>query len=226
MLIGIIYFNNGVKKMGREFIELFDEWSSSYDETVSGHDQEYKEVFENYDIILETVVNRSGTFVLEFGVGTGNLSEKLLAKGKNVVGIEPSKGMREKALNRNPQLILHDGDFLTFPKFDLEIDTIVSTYAFHHLTDTEKDAAIGQYSQLLKKDGKIVFADTAFLHEHDRNERHEKVKKQGYLNLLNDLQTEYYTTIGVLEDIFKKHNFDVSFEKLNEYVWLMEAVKK
>jgi putative AdoMet-dependent methyltransferase len=215
-----------VKKMGREFIELFDEWSSSYDETVAGESLEYKEVFHKYDHILETVVNKSGNVVLEFGVGTGNLSEKLLLKGKTVIGIEPSKGMREKALKRNPKLVLHDGDFLSFPKIDKEIDTIVSTYAFHHLTDDEKDAAVGHYSQLLKKDGKIVFADTAFLHESDKKERHEKVKKQGYLNLLRDLQTEYYTTLGVLEDIFKKHDFDISFEKLNEYVWLMEAVKK
>ncbi|MCM3716952.1 class I SAM-dependent DNA methyltransferase [Fictibacillus phosphorivorans] len=212
--------------MGREFIELFDEWSSSYDETVAGGEVEYKEVFHNYEHILETVVNRSGKTVLEFGVGTGNLSEKLLSKGKTVIGIEPSKGMREKALKRNPQLELHDGDFLSFPKLDKEIDTIVSTYAFHHLTDDEKDTAIRHYSQLLKKDGKIVFADTAFLHESEKIERHEKVKKQGYLNLLKDLQTEYYTTLEVLDDIFKKHDFEVSFEKLNEYVWLMEAVKK
>jgi putative AdoMet-dependent methyltransferase len=212
--------------MGREFIELFDEWSSSYDETVAGESLEYKEVFHNYDHILETVVNKSGNAVLEFGVGTGNLSEKLLSKGKTVIGIEPSKGMREKALNRNPKLELHDGDFLSFPKLDKEIDTIVSTYAFHHLTDDEKDDAVGHYSQLLKKDGKIVFADTAFLHESEKKERHQKVKNQGYLNLLKDLQTEYYTTLEVLDEIFKKHDFDISFEKLNEYVWLMEAVKK
>jgi putative AdoMet-dependent methyltransferase len=211
--------------MGREFIDLFDEWSSSYDETVSGDDQEYKEVFHKYNEILDTVVQRSGNIVLEFGVGTGNLSEKLLSSGKKVIGIEPSKGMREKALARNPQLVLHDGDFLSFPQVE-HADTIVSTYAFHHLTDEEKDKAVGLYSQLLKKDGKIVFADTAFLHDNDKKERHEKVKNQGYLNLLKDLQTEYYTTLGVLEDIFKKHDFDVSFQKLNEYVWLMEAVKK
>ncbi len=212
--------------MGREFIDLFDEWSSSYDETVSGDDQEYKEVFHKYDEILETVVQRSGNVVLEFGVGTGNLSEKLLKSGKTVIGIEPSKGMREKAVKRNPDLTLYDGDFLSFPQLHQKIDTVVSTYAFHHLTDDEKDTAIGQYSQLLKKDGKIVFADTVYLHEDDKKERHEKVKSQGYLNLLKDLQTEYYTTLGVLEDIFKKYDFDVSFEKLNEYVWLMEAVKK
>jgi putative AdoMet-dependent methyltransferase len=212
--------------MGREFIELFDEWSASYDLTVSGEDQEYKEVFHKYEDILNEVAAKSGEIVLEFGVGTGNLSEKLLERGKEVIGVEPSKGMREKAQTRFPELTLLDGDFLSFPPIEKRIDTIVSTYAFHHLTDEEKDAAIARYSQMLEKDGKIVFADTAFLHESDKESRHKKVEEQGYMNLLHDLQTEYYTTLIVLEELFNKHRFDVTFTKLNEYVWLMEAIKK
>lgn len=31
--------------MGREFLSLFDHWADSYDDTVSGHDEQYKEVF-------------------------------------------------------------------------------------------------------------------------------------------------------------------------------------
>jgi putative AdoMet-dependent methyltransferase len=212
--------------MGREFIELFDEWSSSYDSTVSGDDKEYKEVFHKYEDILNKVAEKSGQVVLEFGVGTGNLSAKLLSKGKQVIGIEPSKGMREKAMIRLPQLVLHDGDFLSFPALEEKVDTIVSTYAFHHLTDEEKDEAIALYSQLLEKDGKIVFADTAYVDEADQSARHKIVKEQGYLNLLHDLETEYYTTLEVLRELFNKHRFDVSFIKLNEYVWLMEAIKK
>lgn len=38
--------------MGREFIDLFEEWSKSYDDTVGGHDIEYQEVFKHYDGIL------------------------------------------------------------------------------------------------------------------------------------------------------------------------------
>ncbi|MDN4072791.1 class I SAM-dependent DNA methyltransferase [Fictibacillus terranigra] len=211
--------------MGREFISLFDEWAESYDQSVTGQDKEYKEVFDQYEEILEAVVSRTTGTVLEFGVGTGNLTEKLLNAGRTVYGIEPSKGMREKTKERFNELQLFDGDFLSFPEVPEEIDAIVSTYAFHHLTDEEKDSAIQLYSQILKENGKIVFADTAFINDADRQERHRIVKEQGFLNLLQDLQTEYYTTLEVLNELFQKHGFEVSFEKLNSYVWLMEAVK-
>jgi putative AdoMet-dependent methyltransferase len=212
-------------KMGREFISLFDDWAEFYEDTVSGYDLEYKEVFENYDKILQTVALRSNGTVLEFGVGTGNLTEKLISLGRVVYGVEPSKAMRAKTKARFRDLHLYDGDFINFPELPGKVDSIVSTYAFHHLTDKEKDTALKLYSKLLGDQGKIVFADTAFVSEEHREERHRIVKEQGYENLLADLKREYYTTLEMLEKLFKKNGFQVSFEKLNSYVWLMEAVK-
>lgn len=211
--------------MGREFIPLFEDWAEFYEDTVSGHDIEYKAVFENYDKILQKVALRSKGTVLEFGVGTGNLTEKLLSLGRVVYGVEPSKAMREKTSARFADLQLYDGDFITFPELPGKVGSIVSTYAFHHLTDGEKDEALKMYSKLLDEHGKIVFADTAFLNEDHREERHRIVKEQGYENLLADLKREYYTTLEILERLFEKNGFQVTFEKMNSYVWLMEAVK-
>lgn len=212
--------------MGREFIPMFDEWAEFYDETVSGQDVEYKEVFEKYDEILELVAKKSKGTVLEFGVGTGNLTEKLIGLGREVYAVEPSKLMREKTKARFMNLNLYDGDFIQFPNLPGKVDSIVSTYAFHHLTDDEKNSAIKLYSEMLEEGGKIVFADTAFLNEKERKERHRIVKEQGYENLLHDLQSEYYTTLDVLKKIFERNSFRVGFEKLNAYVWLMEASKE
>jgi putative AdoMet-dependent methyltransferase len=212
-------------KMGREFIPLFDDWAEFYEDTVSGYDLEYKEVFENYDKILQTVALRSIGTVLEFGVGTGNLTEKLISLGRVVYGVEPSKAMRAKTKARFTDLHLYDGDFINFPELPGKVDSIVSTYAFHHLTDEEKDTALKLYSKLLGDQGKIVFADTAFVSEEHREERHRIVKEQGYENLLADLKREYYTTLEILEKLFEKNGFQVSFKKMNSYVWLMEAVK-
>jgi putative AdoMet-dependent methyltransferase len=55
--------------MGREFIELFDEWGLTYDPSVTGYDKEFEAVVCNYDDILETVANLAVGRVLEFGVG-------------------------------------------------------------------------------------------------------------------------------------------------------------
>lgn len=211
--------------MGREFIELFDRWSEDYDKTVTGHDIEYKEVFKNYDAILDAVAARAKGTVVEFGVGTGNLTVKLLSQGRKVYGIEPSAGMREQIGKRELDVVLLDGDFLQFPELPEQVDTIVSTYAFHHLTDEEKEQAIAAYESLLGENGKIVFADTAFRHAEDRQQTEVSAEKAGYLNLLHDLQTEYYTTLDILDTIFTKYGFSVTFSKLNRFVWLMEAVK-
>jgi putative AdoMet-dependent methyltransferase len=212
--------------MGREFIELFDHWAESYDTTVGGHDEEYREVFSRYDEILDAVVKNSGMNVVEFGVGTGNLTQKLVENGKNVFGIEPSKAMREKAREKLPNnVMIVEGDFLQFPSPPFQPDTFVSTYAFHHLTDAEKEKAIELYGNYLNKGGKIVFADTVFENEKSYQETIEKAKQQGYYNLVKDLQTEYYTTIDKLQKMFEKHGFNAVFSRLNHYVWLIDATK-
>lgn len=211
--------------MGREFIELFNEWANTYEQTVAGEDPEYEAVFESYDVILDKVASAAKGNVLEFGVGTGNLTERLLKREHLVIGIEPSSEMRKIAQARFPEIQILDGDFLNYPALSAKINTVVSTYAFHHLTDVEKDTAVKKFSELLSKGDQIVFADTVFADEKAKVQQIEKVEKLGFKNLLHDLRTEYYTTIDVLTTIFQQNGFTVNFERLNEYVWFIRAVK-
>lgn len=211
--------------MGREFVELFEHWSEYYDDTVSGHDEEYKEVFKYYEQILDEVVSRSHGHVVEFGVGTGNLTTRLLKAGLSVTGVEPSKAMRLKAKEKiADEVEIIDGDFLIFP-IPNKVDTFVSTYAFHHLTDEEKEKAIANYSNLLKTGGKIVFADTMYPSKEAHQQAIQKAKDSGHLNLAEDLATEYYTTIPFLKHVFEKHGFVVTFNQGNDFVWIVEAEK-
>ncbi|MCA0756564.1 methyltransferase domain-containing protein [Paenibacillus sp. N4] len=212
--------------MGREFIELFDHWADHYDVTVLGHDEEYREVFENYDAILEEVAELASGTVLEFGPGTGNLTEKLLRRGGSVYAVEPSPGMRAQFARRSLQAQLLEGDFLQFPDIPEQVDSIVSTYAFHHLTDEEKEQAVAHYAAMLGVGGQIVFADGTFRDEEAKRQLEEAARHAGHLNLVNDMRSEYFTTTGVLERICTNHGFHVTFKQLNRYVWLMHAVKK
>jgi putative AdoMet-dependent methyltransferase len=211
--------------MGREFIDMFDEWAKSYDDTVTGQDPQYKDVFEKYHEILQSVADAAEGNTLEFGVGTGNLSEKLLAKGLKVTGIEPSKEMREHASRKLPKLAISDGDFLSFTKPLEQVSSIVSTWAFHHLTDHEKDQAIRSYAALLPKGGKIIFADTVFSSEDGRDKLIQAETEKGFDRLVKDLTTEYYTTMEVLEKIFQAHGFYVTFKQMNRFVYLITAEK-
>ncbi|KKB72980.1 MULTISPECIES: class I SAM-dependent methyltransferase [Bacillus] len=212
--------------MGREFISIFENWANSYDDTVVGHDLQYKEVFRNYDGILEDVVKRSGSKVIEFGVGTGNLTAKLIAAGKNVYGIEPSKSMRDIAVSKLPKgALVSDGDFLDFPAPPFSPDTIVSSYAFHHLTNDEKREAVRRYGKMLAKHGKIVFADTVFKDRDSYISAIQDAKNRGFYQLAEDLETEHYPTISEMETIFTSEHFSIAFQKHNDFVWVMEAAK-
>ncbi|MFD9627760.1 class I SAM-dependent DNA methyltransferase [Peribacillus muralis] len=211
--------------MGREFLELFEEWSKSYDDTVGGHDIEYQEVFKHYDKILDSVTDRVHGHVLEFGVGTGNLTKRLLTKGLKVTGIEPSPAMREIAAGKlGAGTELADGDFMDFPEPE-QVDSIVSTYAFHHLTDEEKEKAIASYGKLLNTGGKIVFADTMYQSKEAHEQAISDAKQAGFHNLAHDLQTEFYTTIPFLAKVLEEHGYKVNFERCNQFVWIMEAEK-
>ncbi|MEI5905748.1 class I SAM-dependent methyltransferase [Bacillus spongiae] len=212
--------------MGREFLDIFEEWADSYDETVEGHDIQYKEVFRGYESILTKVTERSEGTVWEFGSGTGNLTIKLLKKGLEVIGIEPSKEMRAiftKKLGDSIQIT--DGDFLSY-NIEKKPDTIVSTYAFHHLTDDEKALAFQQYSNVLSKGGKIVFADTIYESTEAYKAGIKDAKDQGFTDLAADLIREHYTTIPALTKMAEAAGFNVTFTKCNSFVWLMEAIKQ
>lgn len=209
--------------MGREFLDIFTDWADTYDDSVAGDDPQYVSVFANYDDILTEVVRHASGTVVEFGVGTGNLAAKLLEKRSEVVGVEPSNEMRSIAAAKLPELTVLEGDFLDYPSLPSDVETIVSTYAFHHLTDEEKDIAIKQFSALLPAEGKIIFGDTIFQSEAHKQKAIDDARKKGFADLAEDLEREYYTTIPVIQTIFNTHKFDVTFKQMNDFVWLIKA---
>lgn len=211
--------------MGREFVEIFDEWVHSYDDSVYGKDKEYADVFDKYDEILQAVADLAISPVVEFGVGTGNLTQKMADRGLQVVGIEPNKAMREVTAKKMENLTLIDGDFLEFED-KVEAKTFVSSYAFHHLTDEEKAQAFQLYAEKLPTAGKVVFADTVFESAEAKQRKVEFEESRGYVNLVEDLNREYYTTLPVLRDMIEAAGFTVEFTQLNGYVWLIDATKR
>ncbi len=211
--------------LGREFLEVFESWATSYDQAVTGEDPQYREVFKDYDTILDEVAIKSVGTVLEFGVGTGNLSRKLIDLKHEVIGIEPSDPMRKLAKEKYPTLTVLEGDFLSYPPLSKEINTITSTYAFHHLNEQEKQIAIANFYKVLPAGGKVVFADTAYENEQTKKEIHASAKKNGHLDLLKDLQTEYYPFLEDLKRYFEEAGFSFESKQRNQFVWIMEAIK-
>ncbi|MFZ0476482.1 MAG: class I SAM-dependent methyltransferase [Halobacillus sp.] len=211
--------------MGVEFVDLFNQWASSYDDTVSGNDPEYKEVFEGYEDMLELLAGLSISPVMEFGVGTANLTRKMIGQNKVVIGIEPSSEMRRIANLKCPEAAIFDGDFLNYPQLITPIQSIVSSFAFHHLTTSEKIEAIQKFNDKLESKGQIIFIDTLFKDETHKQALIKNAEKSGHLNLAQDLQEEYYGYLDELKEMFSNQGFEVSFKQMNKYAWLIQAKK-
>lgn len=209
----------------KNFNQLFDEWAPQYDQTVYDHDGEYHEVFEGYDDILNAVVNHlpeDARLILEFGVGTGNLSQKLIDQGYQVTGIEPSAQMRRQVGLKKIPLDLREGDFLNFSlDRGVKVDAIVSSFAFHHLPLDDKRESIKRMKKVLKPAGMIVFADTCYENEQTKQALLDRVERQGYRHLLHDLKTEFYEFHRDLRNIFEQEGFQIEFKPMNRFVWLM-----
>lgn len=91
-----------------------------------------------------------GKVILDFGCGTGNFAyavKKLAAA--EVYGVEPSDGMREKALEKG--LDVRCGDHASIPFEDSFFDFIYMTDVIHHVPDLKK--MFTEFSRVLKPGG-------------------------------------------------------------------------
>ncbi|MHC5216460.1 class I SAM-dependent methyltransferase [Enterococcus sp. LJL128] len=213
--------------MGLEFMPIFEEWAADYDDEVNGGNLEYQEVFADYWKILDEITAAAGDVVLEFGSGTGNLTEKLVAAGKTVYPVEPSVEMRKLAKRKASlqKLNFLAGDMENFPELPEAVDTIVSNLVFHHLTAAEKTRALERYSQLLPNDGKIIFGDTMFLSQDTYAKILEEKKALGEHQLAADLEREYYPLLSDLEESFTRNGFRTMYRQMNRFIWLVIAKK-
>ncbi|MGZ6505442.1 MAG: class I SAM-dependent methyltransferase, partial [Tumebacillaceae bacterium] len=197
------------------FNDIFDKWADQYDATVYNEHGEYHEVFARYEDILATTVAKleqpPGAVIADIGTGTGNLAAVAVQHGYNVLGIEPNDAMRELGAQKHPQIQFLSGHFLDLPLAANAVQGIITSYAFHHLTDEEKAQVAKSFYEVLTVDGTVVIADTMYVSEEEQKWILSDALAKGYLNLAEDLQREFYTSHHVLRDAFEAAGFTVTF---------------
>lgn len=147
----------------------FDSWADDYDRSVDRCDRAEAYPFAGYTQVLgeigRAVCRKPHASVLDIGFGTGVLTKKLYDAGCRITGIDFSPRMIEIARAKMPEAELLEWDFsrgLPESLAGRRFDFILSTYAFHHLTDTAKAAMIEALREHLAPGGAVMIGDVAF----------------------------------------------------------------
>ncbi len=102
--------------------------------------------------VLELLQAKSGERILDVGCGDGVLTEKLVALGANVVGVDNAPDMIATARGRSLDARIMDVRALTFEN---EFDAVFSNAALHWVKD-DPDAPIVGAFRALKTGGRFV----------------------------------------------------------------------
>lgn len=216
-----------IKLSDFRFNALFDDYVDNYDEIVELQDGDFKELYKNYNEILNETVRHISKFenakIIDIGAGTGNLTNVAHKAGYDVIGIEPNLKTRNKAHDKYSNLKFESGTFLSLPIDDNSLDGIISSYAFHSLTDEEKTQAIQGFKNKLKDNGIVVIADVSFKNKEDKDAAIKELEKENNVALLKEFNAGFPIIQNDIKKEFESLGFKVTFQQINKYVWILTA---
>ena len=102
--------------------------------------------------VLDLLNPQPGERILDLGCGDGALTERLVAAGANVVGVDSSADMVRAAKDRGLDARVVDGYTL---EFDSEFDAVFSNAAMHWMK-RDPDAVVAGVYRALKPGGRFV----------------------------------------------------------------------
>lgn len=147
----------------------FDLWAEDYDKTVKLSEESNQYPFAGYKQILNTIFNEimqtPQSDVLDIGFGTAILTSRLYNEGHHIDGIDFSTEMITIAEKTMPKANLYEFDInqgLPQQVQERKYNSIISTYALHHLSDEKKFTFVADLLPLLKDGGQIYIGDIAF----------------------------------------------------------------
>ncbi|WP_421616978.1 MerR family transcriptional regulator [Brevibacillus sp. TJ4] len=137
----------------------FDRLADIHDQHVTDDSHKYRDYEKALELTVKWIAPIEGETGLDIGTGTGNLAGKLMQRGAVMAGVDQSKEMLAQCRRKFPDMETKLGNFLALPYLDEKFDFVVSSFAFHHLTDRQKLLAIEEMQRVLKPRGRICIAD-------------------------------------------------------------------
>lgn len=168
----------------------------------------FKFVHKYGEDVVDLITVPQGSFVVDLGCGNGALSEKLKEKGFEVIGIDSSEQMIEKAASLHPDIEFMLGDACKF-ELSKKADAIFSNAVFHWIND--QAALVENIADNLKSGGELVFefggkgcAQTI----HSALAKSFEKYGKNYKNEFN------FKSIGEFAPLLEKYGFRVEFATL------------
>lgn len=196
-------------KIGDDIYDSF--YSSLYDIFM------YNTKKSNYEIesILDKTVPTDESVILDIGSGTGHHVARLAHKKLNVIGIDKSDSMLEKAKNKYPKCQFYKGDGLDTNQFGEQTFTHILClgYTIYHIKD--KRLFFDNCYKWLKKGGYLVLhlVERNYFNSKMRTE-HGKTHKDGQEDITK-IDFEKYTYTSKF-DLNKDTNIAMLYEKFKD----------
>jgi SAM-dependent methyltransferase len=164
--------------------------------------------------------------VVDVGCGSGLLLETLAGRGLEVVGVEPSAGMRVAAAQRRPWLTILDGDLAAIPLPDASVDGVVTTYAISHLARDEKPAAFAELIRVVRVGGAVVIADVGVASVADLAEVAAALRAGGREAQLPFYADGHALEIDAWEPWLRARLADVAVARLSALAWGLSGTRR
>ncbi len=212
-------------KMKSKYGDIFnhDNDAKSYDESVTNEDDPIRAGYSDLLVWMAGIVSKyNKPKILELGSGTGNLT-KLLSGYSSVTSVDLSEKMMEIARAKLP-----DSENISFVKSDIlevfdtlssKFDIVLSSYAIHHLTDSEKEILFGNCKNILTLDGIMVFGDLMFENESTKDLLFDSFRENKQEALIREISEEFSWDVEKTETILRMLGFDVHSQQFSQLSW-------
>ncbi|MFD0673127.1 class I SAM-dependent methyltransferase [Cohnella sp. GCM10027633] len=155
--------------------------------------------------VMEALRPQMGEAIVDFGCGTGDLAAKIAASGANVVGVDISPEMVERARTKYPDITFEVADGMRW-NATKKYDAVFSNAALHWMKDAE--AAVRTMSGSLRVGGRLVvefggYGNVGNIVEAMRKTMHENGRMDAFV------MPWYFPKVGEYASLLEKHGFEV-----------------
>jgi len=205
--------------MRSQYAETFnhDNWADSYDNEVINKSDPIRDGYRRALDWLGSKVPQVSS-VLDLGSGTGN-AILVLPEDCYITAVDISSRMlavaKSKLTSRKVRYVIADIlEFFESQPFQ-NYNVIVSAYAIHHLTDSEKESLFYYIRSAIKPGGRAVFVDLMF-----QNKRERRILMEKYRNTFPDvyqsIEEEFFWDVDLAIKKLIDLDFRVSTTRFSE----------